>query len=178
MHSPHAADSSTSWLPEGMGAAFCMGSLERWGVHKPGLEGKSPTTIPSVGLLGSLWTQSSGEPLCDPLARLRQSRSEGCWWAVGGIPPLVPTFLSSQACLHYTAWRRKADSRVPDFRGSWGTREEGGWSPRQGQDGELSPSLVSTSTWHLPCPQNLWCFGDSTICTFWSVHLGELIPSV
>lgn len=107
MHSPHAADSSTSWLPEGMGAAFCMGSLERWGVHKPGLEGKSPTTIPSVGLLGSLWTQSSGEPLCDPLARLRQPRSEGCWWAVGGIPPLVSTLLSSQACLHYTAWRRK-----------------------------------------------------------------------
>lgn len=47
------------------------GPWREGGIPAPGLEERSPTTILSGGLLGSLWIQSSGEPLCDPLARLR-----------------------------------------------------------------------------------------------------------
>lgn len=140
-----------------MGAAICMGSLERgdsctW-------SGRKEPYLPSGGLLGSLWMQSSGEPLCDPLARLRLSRSEVCGRAVGRFylwsPPICPV-------LHCTAERGKR-------------QEEDAVEPQAGTGLRSEPLLGSTSSWHLPDSQKL-LLADSAIYAFWPVHLDELRP--
>lgn len=138
MCGPHTACSPT-WgsqlqkIPEGTGAVFCMGPLERGGPAH-GQEGRSPARITSMGFSGIPGTQSFGEPPYGPLDRLRQPKSKGCWQTVGRshlicsqtTTPLVPTHLSNQACLYHTVQGGRGHGTA---RGKW---EDDAVEPRTG----------------------------------------------
>lgn len=95
----------------------------REGFPTPGLEGRSPIAIPSVGFGSILGTQSFGEPL-GPLGRPRQSRSVHCWWVLPNCYASGPICPNRFVCV--TLSRERGKEQPGD------SGKETWWSPRQG----------------------------------------------